>query len=64
MSEQVGTSVLALTADIVTVHVRGNRVATEELPALIESVYRSLKTAGESVPVKKLPARHARGAKG
>ena len=63
MSDNTTANVLELTAQIVSAHVAKNEVATEALPALIQSVYRSLATVGEvevkaeaqapAVPVKK-----------
>jgi predicted transcriptional regulator len=48
-------SVLSLTAQIVSAHVGNNKVATEELPTLIQQVYHALNgsTAGAAVaPVR------------
>src|SRR3954471_55637 len=65
MSDQVAADILGLTAQIVSAHVSKNRMETDALPSLIQSVYRSLSTAGEieaappaaaqtpAVPVKK-----------
>jgi predicted transcriptional regulator len=63
MSDKPMADVLGLTAQIVSAHVAKNPLATEALPALIQSVYRSLATVGEvevkteaqapAVPVKK-----------
>jgi len=64
VSDQVAADILGLTAQIVSAHVSNNRVETEALPPLIQSVYRSLSTAGNSeatpaaaqtpaVPIKK-----------
>ncbi len=64
MSDQTTPSILDLTAKIVSAHVSKNPVAVEALPGLIQSVYRSLSTAGEAeapptpvhtpaVPIKK-----------
>jgi predicted transcriptional regulator len=65
MSDQVAADILGLTAQIVSAHVSKNQVGTDALPSLIQSVYRSLSTAGEvetatpeaprapAVPVKK-----------
>ena len=50
MSDQVEPDILGLTAKIVSAHVASNEVATDALPALIQSVYRSLSTAGEVKP--------------
>ncbi|HYZ64515.1 MAG TPA: MucR family transcriptional regulator [Acetobacteraceae bacterium] len=64
MSDQATPDILGLTAKIVSAHVSKNQVRTEALPSLIQSVYRSLATAGEveaaptpaqlpAVPIKK-----------
>jgi predicted transcriptional regulator len=64
MSDQVAADILGLTATIVSAHLSKNRVEADALPLLIQSVYRSLSTAGESeaapaatqapaVPIKK-----------
>ena len=64
MSDQATSDILGLTAKIVSAHVSKNPVHTEALPLLIQSVYRSLSTAGEAeaaparpqtpaVPIKK-----------
>ncbi len=64
MSDQTGSSILGLTATIVSAHIANNRVDTGALPALIQAVYRSLSTTGEvevapaapltpAVPIKK-----------
>ena len=64
MSDQIPPHVLELTAKIVSAHVSKNPVAVEALPGLIQSVYRSLSTAGDveappapthtpAVPIKK-----------
>ena len=47
MSDQPGIGILELTATIVSAHVSKNHVGTDALPSLIQSVYRSLSTAGE-----------------
>ena len=57
------TSLLNLTAQIVSAHVAGNTVATEALPGLIQSVHNALTSAGKepvqaerpqpAVPIKK-----------
>ena len=62
-ADAVPANVLGLTAKIVSAHIGKNQVAVDELPALIEAVYRSLSTAGTvelpsavqtpAVPVKK-----------
>lgn len=46
MSETVDANLLGLTAQIVTAQVESNLVSTETLPDLIQSVYRSLASAG------------------
>jgi predicted transcriptional regulator len=46
MSDRTSSDLLGLTATIVSAHVAHNPVGAEALPALIESVYRSLSTAG------------------
>ncbi len=58
MSDQVAADILVLTARIVSAHVSKNRVGTDALPSLIQSVYRSLSTAGdvEPVPAAQTPA--------
>jgi predicted transcriptional regulator len=48
MSDQVAADILGLTAQIVSAHVSNNQVGTDALPSLIQSVYRSLSTAGEA----------------
>ena len=64
MSDQVAADILGLTAQIVSAHVSKNQIGTDALPSLIQSVYRSLSTAGEAesappptqtptVPIKK-----------
>ena len=65
MSDQVAVDILGLTAQIVCAHISKNRLETETLPSLIQSVYRSLSTVKDSgapvpepvkapaVPVKK-----------
>ena len=50
MSDQVAADILGLTAQIVSAHVSKNQVGTDALPSLIQSVYRSLSTAGEVRP--------------
>ena len=50
MSDQVAADILGLTAKIVAAHVSNNQIGTEALPSLIQSVYRSLSSAGEAVP--------------
>jgi predicted transcriptional regulator len=47
MSDET-TSVLELTANIVSAHISNNEVTTEALPSLIQEVYRSLARAGEA----------------
>jgi hypothetical protein len=63
MSDQVAGDILGLTAQIVSAHLSKNQISTDALPSLIQSVYRSLSTAGEveaaepaqtpAVPIKK-----------
>ena len=64
MSDQVAADILGLTAQIVSAHVSKNQVGADALPSLIQSVYRSLSTAGvvqaapaaaqtPAVPIKK-----------
>src|SRR3954466_11673478 len=48
MSDQVEADLLGLTARIVSAHVSKNQIGTEALPSLIQSVYRSLSSAGEA----------------
>ncbi len=50
MSDAVNPHMLGLTAQIVAAHIGKNQVAPEALPALIQSVYRSLATAGTVEP--------------
>src|SRR3954454_15715938 len=50
MSAQVASDILGLTAQIVSAHVSKNQVGMDALPSLIQSVYRSLSTAGEFEP--------------
>ena len=50
MSDQVAADILGLTAQIVPAHLSKSQVETEALPSLIQSVYRSLSTAGEVEP--------------
>ena len=59
MSESVQlTPILHLTVQIVSAHVAHNKVAADELPALIQLVYQSLTSAGEveAEPVVQAPA--------
>jgi predicted transcriptional regulator len=53
VSDQVATDILGLTGNIVSAHVSKNQVGTDTLVSLIQSVYRSLSTAGqaEAAPV-------------
>lgn len=62
--ESEGADLLGLTAEIVAAHVSNNTVSVEELPTLINQVYRSLSSIGQpaelvlekpqpAVPVKK-----------
>ncbi len=50
MSDQNPPNVLDLTARIVSAHVSKNPVAVDALPGLIQAVYRSLSTAGDTEP--------------
>lgn len=50
MSDQIPPNVLDLTARIVSAHVSKNPVAVDALPGLIQAVYRSLSTAGDTEP--------------
>jgi predicted transcriptional regulator len=45
-SAAVSADMLGLTAQIVSAHIGNNQVGAEALPSLIQSVYRSLTTAG------------------
>ena len=56
MSDQVAANVLGLTAQIVSAHVSKNQVGTDVLPLLIQSVYRSLSTAGNAEAAPPTPA--------
>ena len=64
MVDTVSADVLGLTAQIVAAHIGHNQVATDALPALIQSVYQSLSTVetpqakpaaaqAPAVPIKK-----------
>ncbi len=64
IDETEGSDLLGLTAEIVAAHVSNNTVSVEELPVLINQVYRSLSSMGQpaemvqekpqpAVPVKK-----------
>ena len=46
MADEADTGVLKLMAKIVSAHIRRNQLAAAVLPELIQSVYRSLATAG------------------
>ena len=50
MADEANTGVLELTAKIVSAHISKNQLATAALPELIQSVYRSLATAGTAQP--------------
>lgn len=50
MSDQIPSTVLDLTAKIVSAHVSKNPVTVDALPGLIQAVYRSLSSAGEAEP--------------
>ena len=45
-ADEADTNVLRLTVTIVSAHIRNNQVAANTLPELIQSVHRSLATAG------------------
>ena len=57
MASESDTAVLRLTAKIISAHVGNNQVAVAALPELIQSVHRSLTTAGtaEPAPAPALP---------
>ncbi len=55
MSDQVAADILGLTAQIVSAHVSKNRLDTDALPSLIQSVYQSLSTVGEVEPAPAAP---------
>lgn len=44
--EQPQESLLALTTQIVTAHVANNEIETDELPGLIQEIYRTLQSIG------------------
>lgn len=46
MTETVSADVLGLTARIIAAHIGRNQVAAEDLPQLIQAVYRALSSAG------------------
>ena len=50
MADESNIDFLELTATIVSAHVRNNQVAPDALPELIQSVHRSLATAGTAEP--------------
>ena len=50
MAGESDTAVLRLTAKIISAHVGNNQVAVAALPELIQSVHRSLATAGTAEP--------------
>ena len=50
MSDQISHGILGLTAQIVSAHLSNNRLETDAVPSLIQSVYRSLSTVGEPEP--------------
>jgi len=50
MADEADTDILGLTAKIVSAHIRNNQVAANALPGLIQSVHRSLATAGTAEP--------------
>ena len=49
-------SVLGLTAQIVSAHVSSNRIGADELPSLIEAVYRALSGASPDSALSRGPA--------
>jgi predicted transcriptional regulator len=58
-TEAEGVDLLGLTAEIVAAHVSNNTVSVEELPILINHVYRSLSSIGQPIeiaPEKPQPA--------
>ncbi len=48
MSDHISPAILGLTAQIVSAHVSKNKVETDALPSLIQTVFRSLVKAGEA----------------
>ena len=50
MAGESDIDVLGLTARIISAHVGNNQVAADALPQLIQSVHRSLATAGTAEP--------------
>ena len=56
MSVETSPGILGLTAQIVSAHLSHNRLETDALPSLIQSVYRSLSTVGDVQPAA-TPAR-------
>ena len=50
MASESDMDVLGLTAQIISAHVGNNQVAADALPQLIQSVHRSLTTAGTAEP--------------
>ncbi len=56
MADGSDTNVLGLTAKIVSAHVGNNQVAADALPELIQSVHRSLATAGTVATAEPTPA--------
>ncbi|MBV8912439.1 MAG: MucR family transcriptional regulator [Acetobacteraceae bacterium] len=55
MSDRAAPDILELTAKIVSAHVSKNQIETSALPSLIQSVYRSLSTAGNAAPAPQAP---------
>jgi len=55
MADESDTDVLRLTAKIVSAHTRKYQVAADTLPELIQSVWRSLATAGTAEPASAPP---------
>jgi len=50
MADESDADVLRLTAKIVSAHIGKNQVAADALPKLIQSIHRSLATAGTAEP--------------
>ena len=56
-NNEMGEALIALTADIVTAHVANNGVSLEQVPVLIQTVYRALADLGqETESVTPLPS--------
>ena len=58
MSDKTTAGILGLTAQIVSAHIAKNQLGADVLPSLIQTVYRSLASAGkiEAPPVTQEPA--------